>query len=126
MTEKQLWQYCLDNNIWEKKVFGKTLLVLTEDNFEKIKKNFWKDINAFHMFSKKRTSLKSKSYWKHIHAVKKDNLYFIHQDYWNYNKFIPLYFAHLIIDVIPRFIYCTFKRKKILFCLDENLYKKTR
>lgn len=126
MTQKEIWQYCLHNNIWEAKIFGKHLLLLSENNFKNIEKHFWKDVNAFHMFTKKRTSLKSKSYWKHIHAVKKWDLYFVHEDYWNYNKFIPLYFAHLIIDVIPRFTFCIFKRKNILFCLDENIYKKAR
>ena len=124
MTQEEIWQYCLNNNAWKLKVSWKTSLLIAEDKFDKIKNEFWKDINALHMFAKNRISLKSKSYIKHIHAVKKWNFYFVHQDYWNYNKFMPLYFVHLIIDVVPRFIYCGIKRKRILFCLDEKLYKK--
>lgn len=125
MTEKEIWKYCLENNYKKFFAYPRTFLILKEQDFQKINKYFKKDFNVLHI-SWKTKSLKSYSFWKHIHAVKKDDLYYLHQDHWNYNKFFPLFFLHFFIDFIPHITYCIIKRKKFSFYLESKYYKKAK
>lgn len=108
MNEKELWKYFLEKKVSRvERPFDRDFLWILRKDFEKVKRNFLGEINWVH----KGKSLRSRSWFRHIHAVFQGEHVFVHKDFGNKARFLPLGILHLVVDVIPYFFFCLVKRK---------------
>lgn len=108
-TIQKLWEDIYLKKIAKTHPFDRDFIWLKKEDFEKFKIYFTEDYNPLH----KGKSYRSNNYFKHLHAVEQGHFIFIHFDHGNYKKFFLLLLIHFFIDVIPYFIFCLVKRKKI-------------
>ena len=65
-----------------------------------MRKYFIKDFNILHSGK----SYRSYGIFKHIHIVDEGEYMFVHQDYENLARFLPLAILHFFCDVLPYII----------------------
>jgi len=126
MNTQQIWKYFLSKKVAETFPFGRHFMWVKKEDFMKIRNMFQKEPNAFHKGSSYRAGL----CLKHVHAVDQGNYLFIHLDYGNHKKFLPLVLIHFFVDVLPYFILCSLKRKKLnhyfYFPLENKQLKRNK
>lgn len=88
--------------------FGRQLLVITYDDFQKFEQYFVRSRNILN----RHINLRTRHIFTHIHAIKQGNHVEFHIDYVNPDKSIVLATIHLFIDVIPYFSSRSIRQKK--------------
>lgn len=116
MTEQEIWKYCWDRKVAHTRPFYKDYIWVKVEDLEPIEKYFIKEFNLFHPKSK---SLRSRSYFFHIHALYQGEHVFVHREHGNVARFLPLGLIHLFVDVIPFFFLVIIKGvsvKSVITC----------
>ena len=108
MTENQIWKYTFDRKVDLTHPFDRDLIWIHKKDFKKIAKYFSSEFNLLHQKGK---SYRTFSFLRHIHAVEKEDYMFMHFDFGNPSRFLPLALIHFFIDVLPFFAFCLVKRK---------------
>lgn len=98
MREKELWDYLWTKKAFHTKPLGRDFLWVHKSDFGSVERYFVSEFNIFH---KSGESMRSRGYFKHIHAVHQGDHVFIHQDTGNIARFFPLGIVHLFADVLP-------------------------
>lgn len=102
MQEKELWNYFWSKRVTESKFLGRYLIWVYRKDFIAVRNLFKKEYNFIHPDK----SYRSSAYIRHLHAVDEGEYFCIHQDTGNMSKFFPLGIVHLLLDVVPGYIYC--------------------
>ena len=108
MTEKQIWKHAFDRKINLNHPFDRDFLWISKENFKEIQRYFSAEFN---LLNPKGKSYRTFSFLRHIHAVEKEDYMFMHFDFGNPSRFLPLAIIHFFIDVLPFFVFCLVKRK---------------
>lgn len=87
--------------------FNRELITIRFEDFKKYQKYFSKPIKIGN-----KDNFRTKDKFKHIHAVKSNNLVEIHFDYGNLYQNYLLSIPHLFLDVIPYFTWHIITWKK--------------
>lgn len=86
---------------YRSRFFGRRLHVLPYAEFQKYEEYFSPSPNIFNT----KNNYRSHSGFRHIHAVRTDNLVEFHYDYGNLDQNILYAPLHAVLDVIPYFIH---------------------
>ncbi len=97
MSHDELLEYFTARKIAVSEPFDRVFLWVTKNDFDEIREHFIPEYNVLHSGK----SFRSKSLWKHLHAVEQTEAVLIHIDTGNIARFIPLGLVHLVLDVIP-------------------------
>lgn len=119
MNTQQIWDYLYSNKVAISHPFDRDFIWVTKQKFQEIATYFMKEYNPMH----KEKSYRSGAYFKHIHAVEKDQYIFVHFDHGNPRKFPPIVILHFFIDVMPYFIFCFLKRVRFDYYFVPPLNK---
>jgi hypothetical protein len=100
--EQVLWDYFWSKRVAESKFLSRYWIWVNRRDFDVMRSSFNKEYNVIHPGK----SYRSNGYWKHIHGTDEGEYFCLHQDTGNMSKFFVLGIIHLILDVIPGYIYC--------------------
>ena len=121
MKETNLWKYFWDKKVIAVKPLDRHFLWVKTSDFEAVKDSFRKEYNLFHPANSYRT----KSFFKHIHAINERELTCIHHDFGNWTKFPPLILVHFFADVLFYVVYCLWKGIKIKDLSKPDVWKQS-
>ena len=106
MTNAKLWEYFWNKKIAHTHPLGKDFIWVSKEDFQTVEKYFTKEYNIFYP----GISMRSRGYWKHVHAVEQDDCVFVHQDIGNFVRFPLLGIVHFFVDMMPYLIFVCIKR----------------
>ena len=104
---KEIFNKLKEKRLFSERIFGKDFVVINYNDFEPYKKYFSEPVEIG-----TATNFRSKGYFKHIHAIQRENKVQIHLDNANEYLFKPLFVIHFFLDVIPYFLWHLLKFKK--------------
>jgi hypothetical protein len=106
MTEKELWSYFLDKQVYLSKPLHRTLVWVKTEDFDNVRSLFKKEYNFLHP----GRSFRSKGYLLHLHVIEQGEYALIHRDTANVARFFPFAIIHFFFDVLPYVLLAWWKR----------------
>lgn len=108
MSTDELWNNLTTAPVHQVTFFGRPYITITHQQFEQLERYFKPSYNILNRWQNYR----SKTWRRHVHAIKFPKHVQVHIDHFNPNTFIFLTIPHLIFDVIPYFCSALFTKKK--------------
>jgi hypothetical protein len=109
MHEKELWQYLWDRRSFDARPLDRDFVWVTREQFARVEQHFHPE---FH-FKYRGRSFRTRGYFFHLHAIRQDELVFVHRDFGNFARFLPLGILHIVFDVLP-FAFLMLRRRQSL------------
>jgi hypothetical protein len=97
MNERELWKYFGQTAHSRVRFLGKEFIWLREADFSRVRGHFRREFNMLHP----DRSMRSRSFFRHLHAVMHGPYVSVHWDTGNLARFWPLAVIHACADVLP-------------------------
>lgn len=99
MSTNELWSELTKEPVHSVSFLGRPYITISHRQFEKMEEFFIPSFNILNRWQNYR----SKTWKRHIHAIKFTKHVQVHIDHFNPNTFIALSIPHLVFDVVPYF-----------------------
>lgn len=99
MSTDELWDHLTQTSLHEVTFFGRPYITITHEQFEQVEHHFKPVFNILNRWQ----NFRSKTWRRHIHAIKFTKCVQVHIDHFNPNAFVILTIPHLVFDVVPYF-----------------------
>lgn len=109
MNTDQLWNELVAHEIARSHFFGRPLVLISHESFAAYRKYF---IHQDLVLLNDLQNYRSAHWWRHIHAVVREDGVQFHLDRCNPNVSFWFNIPHAFFDVIPYFVWCLLTLKK--------------